>query len=138
MTTAATWWGGIVLLANDFAFTLTNVVAHGVPYMLVSQRVAYSHGQMQPERVEFDPRVHFALYTLALCALALGEEWLWDLSVWHEHTELFVTPQWDLSHLTAITVPLLTLPQLTHYALDAYLWRLDGNNPALERTLQLR
>jgi len=123
--TAATWWGGIVLLANDFAFTVTNVVAHGVPYMLVSHGVARSR-----ERLDARPARGLLVYLLALCALALGEEWLWDAFVWHEHGALLATPALDLEQAAPLLVPLLSLPQLTHYLLDGFLWRLDGNNPA--------
>jgi hypothetical protein len=31
--TALSWWTGIVWLNSDMAFTLTNVVSHGIPYM---------------------------------------------------------------------------------------------------------
>ena len=34
-----------------------------------------------------------------------------------------------------LLVPLLALPQLTHYILDGYLWRLDGTNPGLAAAL---
>jgi hypothetical protein len=71
---------------------------------------------------------------LVLCALALGEEWLWDAFVWHEHSTLLVTPELDLDQAAAFLVPLLSLPQLTHYILDAYLWRFDGTNPAVSET----
>jgi hypothetical protein len=128
-TTAGSWWGGIVLMANDFAFTVTNVVAHGVPYMLVSHRVACSHQQLAPEvRRWYLPSL--SLYVLALGALAFTEEWLWDACVWHEHAALLGTPLWALEDAAALLVPLLTVPQLTHYLLDAFLWRLDGHNPA--------
>ena len=30
-------------------------------------------------------------------------------------------------------VPLLTVPQATHYVLDAYIWRFDGSNPGLRQ-----
>ncbi|HTU58129.1 MAG TPA: hypothetical protein VMF89_06840, partial [Polyangiales bacterium] len=123
--TAGTWWGGIVLLANDFAFTVTNVVAHGVPYMLVSHGVARSQ-----QRLDARPARALPIYLLALCALALGEEWLWDACVWHEHAALLATPELDLEQAAPLLVPLLSVPQLTHYLLDGFLWRLDGSNPA--------
>jgi hypothetical protein len=139
-TTAAIWWGGVVLMANDFAFTVTNVVAHGVPYMLISQQVARTRSVGHNSR--YGDLLHFGLYMLALATLAFGEEWLWDVCVWREHADVFAfpDPQWELaglSELTWLTVPLLALPQLTHYMLDAYLWRLDGNNPDVAQTLQL-
>ena len=37
--------------------------------------------------------------------------------------------------LLRLLVPLLALPQLTHYILDAYVWRLDGTNPGLSTAL---
>jgi hypothetical protein len=65
----------------------------------------------------------------------LSEEWLWDAFVWHEHAALLATPTVDLDQAAALLVPLLSLPQLTHYILDAYLWRLDGTNPAVSEAL---
>ena len=132
-TTAATWWGGIVVLANDFAFTVTNVIAHGVPYMLVSHRVA--RHEPQPKRSYI---ASLPAYLGALVTLAVAEEWLWDACVWHEHAALLATPLLDLDSALAFLVPLLSLPQLTHYGLDAYLWRLDGNNPAVAQTFGMR
>jgi len=31
--TALSWWTGIIVLDSDLAFTATNVLAHGIPYM---------------------------------------------------------------------------------------------------------
>ncbi len=35
LTTAVCWYVGIVWLNSDFAFTVTNVIIHGVPYMVL-------------------------------------------------------------------------------------------------------
>ena len=126
--TAGAWWGGIVVLANDFAFTVTNVVAHGVPYMLVSHGVARSQQRLDPQ----PRRAYLAalpVYLVALGVLAIGEEWLWDAWVWHEHAGLLATPALDLEQAAPLLIPLLSVPQLTHYLLDGFLWRLDGHNP---------
>jgi len=130
-TTASTWFCGIVLFANDFAFTVTNVVAHGVPYMAMSYRVTRS------APFTWGPLARSSLiYVCALLSLALAEEWLWDASVWHEHTAIFPAFRGLSAHaLEQILVPLLALPQIVHYILDAYLWRLDGSNPGLKHTL---
>ena len=48
--------------------------------------------------------------------------------MWRDHPRLFPFPALDLSAWQAIVVPLLALPQATHYVLDGYLWRLDGSN----------
>jgi hypothetical protein len=126
-TTALSWWAGIVLIASDFAFTLTNVVAHGVPYMLVSWRLGQGAA---PRRFSRLP-----VYVGALCALAFVEEWLWDAGVWRDHPQLFPSVELDPSPWWGLIVPLLALPQVTHYVLDAYLWRMDGHNPAVGKLL---
>ena len=55
--------------------------------------------------------------------LAFGEEWLWDLGIWHDHPTFF-GEGWDLGPGTqALLVPLLALPQATHYVLDGFIWK---------------
>lgn len=140
-TTAATWWAGIVLWRSDFAFTVTNVVAHGVPYIAVSQRVGSPRPDGEPPpplRALFAPG-RLAPYVAALIALAFVEEWLWDRAVWNDHAALFPGPFVEAagSGVDVLLVPLLALPQLTHYILDGYVWRLDGSNPGLAEALEL-
>jgi len=141
-TTAATWWLGIVVWQSDFAFTATNVLAHGVPYLAVSYRVGLPARRLLAGSPRTAVSALFApgrlpLYVAALCALAYAEEWLWDRAVWDDHPALFAGPQLAVASLEALVVPLLALPQLTHYILDAYLWRMDGSNPGLREALGL-
>jgi hypothetical protein len=68
-----------------------------------------------------------------LWLLALLEELLWDRGVWHERPELFGSSL-ELSDWHVWLVPLLALPQLSHYLLDGLLWR-RGQNPELRRWL---
>ena len=42
LATWVAWFGGIVLAQNDFAFTVMNVVLHGVPYFALLYRYARS------------------------------------------------------------------------------------------------
>jgi hypothetical protein len=137
LTTACTWWSGIVLFASDFAFTVTNVVAHGVPYAAMAYRVG--RGASAP-RADWQAWLfaRAGRYLALLAALAYVEEWLWDGAVWREHAALFPAPALELEGLAGVIVPLLTLPQLTHYVLDAYLWRLDGSNPGLAQSLGMQ
>ena len=66
------------------------------------------------------------LYVLALVALATFEEGIWDWLVWKEHGELFGNVSWTLpTAALIILVPLLTMPQVTHYVLDAFIWRVN-------------
>ena len=69
--------------------------------------------------------------TVAALQLAFGEELLWDKLVWHERSRLFgeggpVLP----ADVLALVVPLLALPQATHYVLDAFVWKA-GKDAAL-------
>lgn len=125
--TALTWWMGIVHFNSDWAFTLLNVLPHGIPYAFLVWRSS----QAEPAKrgaagslLKAGPLVFAGFLILA----AYGEEWLWDLGIWHDHPALF-GPGWDLA-LTAqaLLVPLLALPQATHYLLDGFIWR--SPNPA--------
>jgi hypothetical protein len=69
---------------------------------------------------------YIPFYILALFGLAFFEEGIWDWFVWKEHGQLFgnffhAPANWIL----VLLVPLLTMPQVTHYVLDAYIWRLN-------------
>lgn len=144
--TATTWWAGIVYWQSDFAFTAANVLVHGVPYMAFSHRygrVRWSaagggdgaaSGGARALAWLFGPG-RFAPFVVALAGLALAEEWLWDGAVWRDHPALFAFPDVEVSAWHALIVPLLALPQATHYVLDRYLWRLDGTNPGLAEAL---
>jgi hypothetical protein len=46
--------------------------------------------------------------------------------VWHERAWLFGA-EWDTSALKVVLVPLLALPQITHYVLDGFIWRRKSN-----------
>ena len=59
-------------------------------------------------------------------ALAYAEELLWDRMVWHDRPWLFGDAP-DRSWLAPILVPLLAVPQLSHYVLDGFLWRRRSN-----------
>ncbi|MBI4346145.1 MAG: hypothetical protein HY553_04780 [Elusimicrobia bacterium] len=140
LATAASWHVGIVLYDSDVAFTVTNVIAHGVPYFAL----VWAHGRRRwAEGTGWVARLHRPGWGLAgflglLLALAYVEEGLWDAFIWREHAALFggLTLAWDgPAAPLALLVPLLALPQATHYVLDAWIWRLDGTNPTLEALL---
>jgi hypothetical protein len=58
--------------------------------------------------------------------LAFAEELLWDRLVWHDRDWLFGAG-WRARDWRWIAVPLLALPQLTHYLLDGLVWRRRAN-----------
>lgn len=134
--TALVWFGGIVLTDGDLAFTATNVVLHGVPYMalvgLVGARQWSRTGQGPASRAWFGA---LPLFVLPLLVLAFAEEGLWDALVWRDNAWLFgdwaPQPGWE-----GLGIPLLSVPQVTHYLLDGLIWRLGPPNPALRSLLQ--
>ncbi len=135
VSTACVWYTGIVLLNSDFAFTLTNVVAHGVPYMALVW--IYGRRKWTGEH-SWRRRIHrpaaAGIFVGLLLVLACFEEGLWDLFVWREHAAAFgqaAIPFAASEALRHLVVPLLTVPQATHYVLDAWIWRFDSSNPGL-------
>jgi hypothetical protein len=139
-TTWAAWYGGIVLLDSDVAFTATNVLAHGVPYFVLMRRWggARFRGGRGFVAAVFRPTGVVAFYGVVF-ALAFVEEGLWDRLVWRAHGGLFPLPSADLeAGMLAVVVPLLAVPQATHYVLDALLWRTSPrSNPGLAAEIGL-
>jgi hypothetical protein len=127
LLTAASWIGGIVVLNGDFAFTASNVVLHGVPYAVL---VGFVAKRQRPGLGAGGLLAGAAL----LLALALVEEGLWDALVWADHPMLFGA--WDPpAWATALAVPLLSVPQLTHYVLDGRIWKV-GRDPRLRAVFE--
>ncbi|MBI3722658.1 hypothetical protein HY251_01690 [bacterium] len=143
LATWACWYVGIVPWNSDLAFTVTNVVLHGVPYLglilLVGSRKQASGGELSYEPGSLPASVFsrgargLVLGLLVLLAIAYLEEGVWDKLVWHEHGTVFGEAlRVGLGPFLAIVVPLLSVPQATHYFLDGMIWKLDGSNPGLD------
>lgn len=120
--TAATWWVGIVLAQGDFAFTVTNVIAHGAPYIALVYANARATGSFGYKNL-FKRLIVFVLIAAYL------EEALWAGLLWREH-EIFFPAFFGLSPVqmswaTTVAVALLSTPQITHYLLDGFIWRQD-------------
>lgn len=124
-TTAIAWYVGIVGFDSDYAFTVTNVFMHGVPYLalvFVQGRPAAAARTSRPSAVR---RSAFA-FVAVLWLVAFFEELVWDRAVWHERAWLF-GEGWSLERWELVIVPLLALPQLTHYVLDGFIWKRRTN-----------
>ncbi len=127
VTTWLCWWLGIIALDSDYAFTVTNVVIHAVPYFVLTFRYATLSRSLQGKH----PRARLiavVLFLLPLLALAFVEEGLWDRWIWMEHSELFGSGHEATMSVKNWLVPLLALPQLTHYILDGLIWRGTTQN----------
>lgn len=136
-TTAAAWYLGIVAFNSDLAFTVTNVLIHGAPYFVLTFRYARKRSAEDAPLLRrlVGRRVGVAalVFALVVLCLAFGEEFLWDRLVWHERTGWFGDSPELSSFVLVFIVPLLSLPQLTHYALDGLVWR-RRDNPTLSST----
>lgn len=125
-TTAAAWYYGIVFFNSDYAFTITNVLIHGVPYFALVYYYARQRRETASRGYQlFSSNIIFFLSLLWL--LAYAEELLWHKGVWHEREWLFGAA-WNLENYQIYLVPLLALPQATHYILDGFLWRRNSSN----------
>jgi hypothetical protein len=139
LTTFLLWWLGIVHTNSDFEFTVTNVIVHGLPYFGLLYAYAQARRRERPELL--GSRVvagGVGAFVGLLLLLAFVEELAWDRLIWHDRAWLFdssgalLSPGW-----AAVVVPLLALPQATHYALDGLLWRRGDTRarPAQRRAL---
>jgi len=131
VTTALCWYVGIVAYNSDYAFTVTTVIIHGVPYFVL---VYWYWSALKPQGSDQNSiasakagtwrRVVVFLATVWL--LAYVEELFWDRGVWHDRGWLFGT-SWQLSRWKMFYVALLAVPQITHYVLDGFIWRRRAN-----------
>ncbi len=134
LSTAVTWFLGIVVFNSDYAFTVTNVLIHGIPYfgivLATSRQRAVARAANGRPLTLADLLSRSALvFMLPLVLVALLEEWGWDRLVWHENGAIFPGPEISPGPLLlAFVVPLLALPQATHYALDAWIWKVRDEN----------
>lgn len=124
-TTAVCWYAGIVFFNSDYAFTVTNVIIHGVPYFALIYFYAKARRETAPKFYQ-KLSSNWIVFLATLWALAYVEELLWHRGVWHEKNWLFGA-SWDLGNLKPYLVPLLAIPQLTHYVLDGFIWRKRSN-----------
>ena len=87
LTTAVCWYVGIVAFNSDYAFTVTNVFIHGVPYVAL---VWWYARRRAPEAgTAYRRLARWPVFLATLWLLAYAEELLWDRGVWHERAWLF-------------------------------------------------
>lgn len=145
--TAASWYTGIVHFNSDMIFTITNIVSHGIPYMAL----VWIYGEKQKDRNDspiilgrfsyglFFSRLSFPLFFLVLFIFAYLEEGLWAGFIWREHLGIFGLlgnlPEITANDTLCWLVPLLTLPQATHYVLDGFIWKLKDTDANWQKVL---
>ncbi len=131
VTTALCWGIGIIATNTDWAFTVTNVIIHGVPYVAIvwiygrRSKATYPKGSLLAWVFRGG---HFIAFYALIAALAYLEELGWDRTIWHANPAMFPGPKIELGRLGGMLLtPLLALPQITHYVLDGWIWRSQSN-----------
>lgn len=127
--TVVSWYFGIVYFNGDMAFTMLNVLSHGIPYMALiwlNDRPVFDRKSKKWHYLR-SKNYNWLIFFSFISILAYLEEGLWDGLVWREHASVFswfqILPIVKEPTLLAMVVPLLALPQMTHYVLDGFIWR---------------
>jgi len=141
LTTLFNWYLGIVFFNSDIAFTLTNVVAHGVPYLALV--IFYQIKKNKFQRTLTPSKMIWMVVSIIIGSflLAFGEEYFWDMLINREKEMLFTSifnyPMESFANSTwqIIVLVILSLPQVTHYILDGFIWKMNDANPHLKHLL---
>lgn len=134
--TYISWYVGIILFKGDLIFTMLNVIAHGIPYMTL----VYIYGEKKNKEAFKFPWRSVAVFVVTISALAYFEEGLWDAFVWGDHPDVF--PLTGNIHAStapwmSIIVPLLALPQITHYVLDGFIWKVSKEKNVIDERVSV-
>lgn len=131
--TFLSWYFGIVFFNGDMAFTTLNVVSHGIPYIAliwVFEKKKYQITNVKKNWITvltFEKLGGVLFFLLSIALFAYLEEGLWDGIIWKEHKGIFPAfsglPTITNHHILSLLVPLLALPQSTHYVLDGFIWK---------------
>ena len=139
LTTAGNWFLGIVYFNSDLVFTITNVVAHGVPYLALVVFYQTKKNAIR-KKASFSYLKTGTVIVFSVLILAMFEEYLWDLMVYRENEAFFGSiiayPEEVPSViLQLIAIGVLAVPQVTHYILDGFIWKSNEKNPYLKKIL---
>ncbi|TAG06855.1 MAG: hypothetical protein EAZ44_01595 [Cytophagia bacterium] len=140
LTTALAWYIGIVYFNSDIAFTLTNVIAHGVPYILlvfvyVEKKKSI---QLSTSFSFWKYTKHIFLMFVCILLLAFLEEYCWDWWLnrqkiaFFSHFLSYPTYLFTDPFLKAFAFAFLSIPQVSHYIIDGYIWKNNDKNPHLK------
>ncbi|SDQ32626.1 hypothetical protein SAMN05421664_1155 [Chryseobacterium soldanellicola] len=120
--TYLSWYFGIVYFNNDLVFTFMNVISHGIPYvaLIYIREIEQKNSQELNKLSIFKSTFGIFLFIVVIVVFAFFEEFLWEVFIWREHFSF----DFQLSlNWFQFLIPLLVVPQLTHYLLDGFIWR---------------
>lgn len=143
LTTAINWYAGIVYFNSDLVFTVTNVVAHGIPYLTLI--IYYQHQKKTLTQNRLISAIQVAAVILPVVFfLAWLEEYFWDMLVYGDRGDFFgiiVAYPFELLDnplAQAIAIAALTLPQFTHYIIDGFIWKSNASNPYVKQIFKAK
>jgi hypothetical protein len=134
--TLISWYCGIIFFNGDMAFTMLNVISHGIPYIALIWFFEKKNFKIKPSKNSII-KINFKSFSLlvflsTIIILAIVEESLWDILIWKEYTNNFSflssIPQINSEVILSLVVPLLALPQMTHYIMDGFIWKIKKND----------
>ncbi len=136
------WSVGISWASHPLVSAAFLNLFHGIPFLALVWHRCNRRWEGKAQRGKsrlawLSQRKNWALFYAAVVAIALVEETLWDGVVWRVYIpKLLDLPDlnlqaWALSFWVAV----LSIPQIIHYFLDAWIWKLDGSNPDLKQAL---
>lgn len=132
--TILSWYFGIIYFNGDMTFTLLNVVSHGIPYMALVWLHTKNGVTIEKSKLlkTISKPYGILVFLLIICLFAFVEEGFWDSLVWGEHKFFFTSiPNFSLPNSAIpFIVALLTVPQITHYIIDGYIWKGPSKIPA--------
>ena len=133
LTTAVCWHVGIITYSSDYAFTVTNVIIHGVPYVVLvywTSRKSRSEPEAGVSAGRRGAGRRWLVLLATIWVLAYAEELVWHHTLGQERGWLFGERSQlgeQFVGLRQWLVPLLAVPQLTHYVLDGFIWKWRSN-----------
>jgi len=137
------WSVGLSLSDHIFVSAAFLNLLHGIPFLaLVWYRCNKRHegrrSTSSPLLSWLSQRKNWLYFYGLVLGLAIIEESLWDGAVWRVYLPSllpFETVQPEAVALS-LWVAILSVPQIAHYYLDAWIWKFDKNNPDLIEVLQ--
>ena len=129
LSTGFAWYVSILMINNDFTFSLVNVLGHGIPYFALVWLSERKNSQNPDEPIlrRIYGKAGILLFVGLIFCMAYLEEGFWDTFIWREHSETFgwmyFTENIEDNQILAFIIPLLIMPQVVHYILDAYIWK---------------
>lgn len=130
--TGLSWYMGIVYFNSDLIFSLLNIISHGIPYIVLVWFYQFKKNNgtsMNSKIMSYLFSIKgIILFVMFLFLVAFVEETLWDWFVWKEHSSLFGSINIELPTLfLRFIVPMLSVPQITHYIIDGYIWKIKND-----------